>query len=189
MLAQALRQGIQAVAGLGTHLPFACVLAVHGHNARILPGQAQTGTGELHGREIGQHLHRLNAQARCEVAGNAVAQRVARGQHHAGLARFTRGGNPAGHGAELARQVAALGVGGDVVVQQGQRAAAAHHHIGTAQQGQCGRAQAGSAIVQHADHSARLGVGHVDGKRVESASAIFWPSKSHTSTCRRNLPP
>ena len=53
-------------------------------------------------------------------------------------------------------KITALGVRGEMSSRASVRLPPTTH-IGTAQQGQCGRAQAGSAIVQHADHSARLG--------------------------------
>ena len=76
--------------GLGTHAPSRLRPAVArtqcAHPADW-PRRAQVSCTV---DRLGSTSTALNAQARCEVAGNAVAQRVARGQHHAGLLRSAR---------------------------------------------------------------------------------------------------
>ena len=154
---------------------------------RVPPGQPRRAQASC--TVEGATPHRLNAQARCGVAGNAVAQRVARGQHHAGLACFRAAAIPAGHGAELSVKSRA-GRGGDVVVQQGQRAGCRPPPIGNGAAGQASGLRLAAPSSSTPIHpAAKVGGRSCRWKRVESASAIFGPSKSHTSTCRRNLPP
>ena len=207
--AQGLGQRVQAVRGWGTALPLACVGGVHGDDACVLPGQAHAGTGQLQGREVGQDLQRVQAQVLGKVGCDAVAQRVAGGQHHAGLVGLACGAHPAGHGLQLSCQVVGEGAGLECVAEQRQRARAANHHVGRAQVGQRGGAEAGHAVVEHTDDAAAVGI--VGGKIVHSVSksewwvwpmpvrpavagrgrasagaertsATGWPLKSHTST-------
>ena len=69
--------------------------------------------------------------------------------------------------------------------QQLQRARAANHQLRLRQVRQCGAAQAGNAVVEHADDAAFFN--QVCRFGIQGASAILRPSKSQTSTFKSNL--
>ena len=117
-------------------------------------------------------LQRVQAQVLGKVGCDAVAQRVAGGQHHAGLVGLACGAHPAGHGLQLSCQVVGEGAGLECVAEQRQRARAANHHVGRAQVGQRGGAEAGHAVVEHADDAAAVGI--VGGQVVHSVSKSKW---------------
>ena len=154
VLAQGLRQRVQAVRRRRAALPFASILGMDGDDLRVVPGQPHTCAGELQRRHIGQHLDRLDAQVRGQETGDAVAQRVAGGEHHAALLRRARAAYPLGNRAELAGEIAAHGAWRDVAREQRQRAGAADHQVRAAQVRQCGGAEARGAVVEHADDAA-----------------------------------
>ena len=157
--AHGLRQRVKAVAGGAAALPLARVFAVNGDDARVLPSQPQPRASHLQGGEIGQHAQRVHAQMARQIRRNAVAQRIARGQHHAALAGLARGLRPPGHLRQLPGEIALRRARLELVRQKRQRARAANDEIGRAHMRQRRGRQTGRAIIEHANDEAGIGIG------------------------------
>ncbi len=201
---------VQTNVGAAAARPLSGVLAVHRQDGGVLPRQADPGAGQLQGGQIGQDFQCIKAQLLRQVWRNAVAQRVTGGQHHAGLVRGPGRAYPFGQGAELSCQIMKYRTCFEFACEQRQGTGAAHHHIGGAKVGQCGGAQTGHPIIEHADHAAGVGIlsegvgchsvsksgcwrwpmpvrpavtGEAHSRAgADHKSATFWPEKSHTNT-------
>ncbi len=183
MAVQGAQYSVQAVFRAGAFAPFAGVAAVHGENFHVLPGQAEPGAGELHRGQIGQHLAGLDAQPRLEKGRDAVAQRVAGGEHHHAPVFGLRAAYPLRHLIEFSGEIAAFGVRGELFGKEIEHARAADDEIGLLDVRQRARRQPVHAVVQHADDAAW----QIHGA-FPVASAILLPSKSHTRTFKVNCP-
>lgn len=115
---------------------------------------------------------------------SAVAQRIARGQHHHAQAVGLGFADPFGHLRQRAGEIALHRIGRDVRGEQGQRARAADHQLRSLQVRERGAPEAGLAVVEHAEDSASVDLQFFVG--VHEASAILRPSKSQTSTFSSN---
>jgi len=143
-------QGIKAVFRRRAQRPFAGILAVAGGDAHVLPRLLPAGKGDLQGRGRRQDFDCIAPKLAQQIAGDAVAERVAGRQHGDRFPFSPRGLNP-----RRALGQGAVHVAGfdrrQLRLDQFQRATNADDQLGPRQRLAGSIAQPGPAVVEDAD--------------------------------------
>ena len=172
-------QRVEAVRRCRAGHPLAGILAVTGGDGDVLPGLLPAGKGDLQGRWRRQNFDTVMPELAQQIAGNAMTERVASGQHGHRFPFGPRGVNPRRALGQRTVHVAGFGRR-QLCLDQFQCAADTDDQPGGRERLAGGIGQAGPAVVENADdeyfgaHSASS----------SSTRQMKLPSKSQTSTAR-----